>query len=95
MIEPEQVQNAVDEKPGQAVLQKDAGLLGLARGGGGRNDHVTEKLGSDIGKVALAHGESKNVGGAVLLAVFPVEFPDPYIVYEQDGQFAVRAVQVV
>ena len=89
------MQDSVNQKFIEPVHGAHAAMLGFRSSGICRDYHVTQKLGGDLGKFALAHGKGNYICRPPAVEISVIKFCDLRIIYNQDGNFAVRTVQGV
>lgn len=86
MVVAEKVQNAVDEQDPDLGRQRPATRFRLSRGSCQRDHHITQQARLTRNGLPFSHGEGKDIGRSVFVAVLPVERVDLRIPDETDGE---------
>jgi len=95
MIIAEDMQDAVDQQLIKAAFHRHFCVGGFPCAGIRRNHHVSKQEGIDSPVFSFLHGKRDDVGGAGMVQVRLIEFLDARIIHDQDGEFAIMAVQGV
>jgi len=77
----------------ESALGAHAAILRFSGGCIGRYYHVTQKMGGDMRKFALAHDKSNYICRTLSVEILAIEFFDLRIIHDKDGNFSIRKVQ--
>ncbi len=95
MIIAEDVQDTVDQQLIKASLQWHFGVVGLPCTGIHGNHHVAKQVGVDPPMFSFLHCKGDDIGGTGMIQVCLVELLNARVIHDQDGEFALRAIQGV
>ncbi len=95
MIITQQVKDAVHQKLGKTFFHAYASNFSFSRGSFNGNNHVAEKLRSDVIKLACSHGKCDDIGRAVSIEIFLIKLSYFGIINDKYGKLCIRTVQGV
>lgn len=88
----EKMQDAVNQKESQLMGEGMAMVLRLARSGLDGDDHISKRIRIwRCGTLRLRKG--KDVGGTIVVQIYPIEAPDGSIIDEEHGELILRFSQ--
>ena len=95
MVIAKQMQDTVDQQFIKSALFVQTGFMRLSGSCIHRYHHITQKMGRQMGKFALAHGKGDDVCRPLAVKIFLIEDCDLRVINEEDRNFAVRKFQGV
>ncbi len=95
MVEPEEVQDSVDEQSFHLGQDRVPQFRGLPLGRFPRNDHIAQQLGYQHRSLTFKLGKRKDVGWTVHGTVSEVQGTDLFIISDEDAQLRLIPARVV
>lgn len=95
MIKAYQMKNSMDQELVEAHAQLHAGVDSFSMSRVCGNHHITQNLRRDVAKFSLLHGEGYDIGRSSVVQVGLIQFGNPDVIHDQNGQLGVRIVQGV
>ena len=93
MIKADQMKNPMDQELVEALAKLHTGVDSFPMGCVCGNHHVTQNLRRDVAKISFLHGKGYHVRRAVMVQIGLVEFGDPDVIHDQNGQLGIRIAQ--
>lgn len=85
MIVAHKVKDSVNHQEKDFWFRVSPHRPGLALGGLARDDHISENLGIDGGRISRRHGKNDDVGRTMAVEILAVQAGDLFIIDEDDA----------